>query len=225
MQGTIISITERYGFIRNGNGVSHHFSPRSMLKGESYESLSIGKKVTFEPEAGPKGMRATRIKIVPSFSGRSAAHKFLVGKEGDHVFSQEDLQGEHYLARIQSQWYKSPSDAKDELFNCVKMAGANCLVNLTLHKRTFSEGNYNYTMHSWSGLAGVYFSDFEYETQEEAEAANAECLPHAEATKHKIVEMEKALSAQRARQESSGGFGLFIIVAFVVICLIAFLAN
>lgn len=151
--------------------------------------------------------------LVPYYSLRSSI------KEGHYVFSEEHLSGEHYLTYVQSQWYKSPSDAKDELFNCVKTVGANCLVNLTLHKRTFSEGNYNYTMHSWSGLTGIYFDNYEFDTEAEMNEANEQLRPHAAMVKERLVLVEKELAKQRARQESGNFLGAIIITAVVLLVL------
>jgi cold shock protein len=67
MQGTIHSIrTERgFGFIRDTEGAEVFFHRSALTPPEGFATLEVGMQVEFEPEAGPKGLRAAKLTVTP----------------------------------------------------------------------------------------------------------------------------------------------------------------
>lgn len=66
-QGSIKTITDRgFGFIRPDDGGEDVFFHRSALAGVAFEQLRQGDRVTYQPEADPrgKGPRAADVRIV-----------------------------------------------------------------------------------------------------------------------------------------------------------------
>jgi CspA family cold shock protein len=51
-----------FGFIRGGDGVERVFH-RSVVKAHRFEHLKEGQRVEFTDEAGPKGPRATDVRV------------------------------------------------------------------------------------------------------------------------------------------------------------------
>jgi CspA family cold shock protein len=66
MQGTIQTIrAERgFGFIRDAEGGDVFFHHTSVALPDRFDALEVGMVVEFEPESGPKGPRATKIRAV-----------------------------------------------------------------------------------------------------------------------------------------------------------------
>lgn len=67
MQGTIQTIrTERgFGFLRDTQGAEVFFHHSAVTLPARFDTLEVGMMVEFEAESGPKGPRATKIRLVP----------------------------------------------------------------------------------------------------------------------------------------------------------------
>lgn len=67
MQGTIQTIrTERgFGFLRDTHGAEVFFHHSAVTPPVSFDSLEVGMVVEFDAESGPKGPRATNIRLAP----------------------------------------------------------------------------------------------------------------------------------------------------------------
>lgn len=65
MQGTIQTIrAERgFGFLRDTRGAEVFFHHSAVTPPTSFDTLEVGMVVEFEPESGPKGPRATMIRL------------------------------------------------------------------------------------------------------------------------------------------------------------------
>jgi cold shock protein len=53
-----------FGSIKPDDGGTEVFVHRSVLGASSYEGLTTGQRVDFEPESGPKGPRAKSVRSV-----------------------------------------------------------------------------------------------------------------------------------------------------------------
>jgi cold shock protein len=67
MQGTIQTIHAKrgFGFLRDTEGAEVFFHRRALTPPERFATLEVGMRVEFEPESGPKGLRAAKITVTP----------------------------------------------------------------------------------------------------------------------------------------------------------------
>ena len=67
MQGTIQTIHAKrgFGFLRDTEGAEVFFHRRALTPPERFATLEVGMRVAFEPELGPKGLRAAQITVTP----------------------------------------------------------------------------------------------------------------------------------------------------------------
>jgi cold shock CspA family protein len=67
MRGTIQTIHAKRGFsfLRNTEGAEVFFHCRALTPPERFATLEIGMQAEFEPESGPKGVRATKLTVTP----------------------------------------------------------------------------------------------------------------------------------------------------------------
>jgi CspA family cold shock protein len=73
VRGTVKRIVRDrgFGFIRGADGKEIFFH-RSALVGTDLRSLSEGQTVEYVPEEGPKGMRASRVRVIRGRDGNGA---------------------------------------------------------------------------------------------------------------------------------------------------------
>lgn len=217
LRGQVVSIVSGYGFIRDNQGVSYYFNPGKVDKGQVYSELKPGMAVVFEAKAGPRGMVASRVKAVPLFEGIEVPSRILSLRDGKTLRDGEKRDTSS-LVCVRSAWHRSPNDAMNELMQVVQNAEANLAEDVTLHKQTFSEGNYNYTMHSFSAWCGLYWRPLFTDNEDEAKSSKSN-LSNRIADSAMYLEHEaNRLQMIRKKQESNPliGFVIFVIVLIFV---------
>ena len=217
LRGQVVSIVSSYGFIRDDQGVSYYFNPGKVDKAQAYGELKVGMVVVFEAKAGPKGMMASKVKAVPMFEGIQVPSKIISLRDGNKLRDGE-ICNEGSLVCVQSAWHRSPNDAMNELMNVVKFAEANLASEITIHKKTFSQGNYQYTMHSYSAWCGLYWRSFLTDSEDEASQSGRD-LTHCMENSALYLEHEaKRLNGVRIKQTSISPvfFLLFVIVLLMM---------
>lgn len=213
--GKVISLSDHYGFILDKDGVSHYFNQRSLTKGW-LKDIRIGDEATFLSKAGPKGMIANQVSKVPSYIGHIPGEEMIISRRSD--FSHNKVPVEETFLRIQSSWYKSPDDAKFCLRSVAKASGANAIMNTSMEKRTFSEGNYNYSMFSFVGDVGLYLVEKKVADEEEAQKLTSDAKKDADLVRQCLETGKKMLDEERLKQEQGSsilGWLLFMFVIFV----------
>lgn len=178
MRGQIVSKTETYGFIHCEKGVPHWFSRKMVSKDTSYDSLTIGDAVTFEPVAGPKGMRASNVALRAVKYGWTTGPFVILKNEAipsrDYEFYiAPKYAGERYV----SQWIQfgvpfdgSASEALNRLTERAKATGANAIDSLKLVKCEHPADGIVTKYSCWTGRAVFYHSSVEVESDEAAAA-------------------------------------------------------
>lgn len=220
MKGVVVSIVPSYGFIRDGAGTSYYFNPQRMAAGQDYSALKPNMAVEFTEKAGPRGMIADKVSIIEMHAGIEVPKKMITVR-GDKRLPGDLIINEQHTQIMQSCWFKSPSDAMDELTHAALQSGANFIAGVTLHKRTFSEGNYNYTMHSFSGTVGTYGKARYFEDKRMAATSRLEAFSYQGEVVNAMAEIAAQMNKQRVSQES-GYVGLlfYMIVVAIVLCAI-----
>jgi CspA family cold shock protein len=71
MQGTIqtMRVERGFGFLRDPEGGEVFFHHSALLSPDHFATLTVGMVVEFEAEHGPKGLRATRVRLMPEPHG------------------------------------------------------------------------------------------------------------------------------------------------------------
>lgn len=222
MRGKIVSIVSNYGFIRDVQGVSYYFNPKRMDSTQPYSDLKTGMTVEFAAKAGPKGMIAMGVKAVQMYEGIQFPRQILSLRNGKKLRDGEQCD-EDSLVYVQSAWHRAPNDAMNELMHVVGNADANLAGNIVLHKNTFSEGNYNYTMHSFSAWCGHYWKTFYTDNEQEALKSKSGKQDRIDDSAMYLAHEAKRLQLVRERQEANplAGFIMAVIIAVAILAVLA----
>lgn len=218
LRGQVVSIVSSYGFIRDDQGVSYYFNPGNVDKAQVYGELKVGIVVVFEAKAGPKGMVASKVKTVPMFEGIQVPSKIITLRDGKKLRDGE-ICNEGSLVCVHSAWHRSPNDAMNELMNVVEIAEANLAFDISIHKKTFSQGNYQYTMHSYSAWCGLYWRSFLTDSEDEAKQSGKNLTHRMEDSALYLEHEAKRLNGVRIKQTSTSP--VFFVVFVIVLLLIA----
>lgn len=221
LRGQVVSIVSNYGFIRDNSGVSYYFNPTHMDKSQPYADLKPGSAVEFSVKAGPKGMIALDVKAVMMHVGVTIPGKLIMLRDGQTLRKGEFFD-EMTLVPIQSSWHRSPNDALNELKKAIAGTGANLAIDLSVVKSTFSEGNYNYTMHSYVAHAGIYWTNVL--TEDAAQANKSEALKntHLNEVIDEVEREAQRLASIRKKQEESSFKTVIQFVVFISVLLLLF---
>jgi cold shock CspA family protein len=221
MHGRVISIVPHYGFIRDDDGQSYYFNAKSMVDSSAFQSAVIGSRMEFEPQAGPKGMRATRVTAIEQVWGWS-----FPDEEFRIVPNRQELEGHHCVLSLYmaTPYARHIGEVKNLLINSAKCNGANRLTDMQMESREFSEGNYRYTMHRWVGYAGLYMCPYGFDSQEHKEHHEAECEVYAKEVERCLEAANVALANAREEQDQVSlaflwkwGVGIVFFMIFMAI--------
>ncbi len=218
MKGLVVSIMPSYGFIRDNAGTSYFFTPQRMASGQDYGEIKIDMALEFTQKAGPRGMIAENIRIVEMHSGVQVPRKLIIAS-GDEMLPNDLIIDECNFQVMQSCWFKSPSDAMDQLKSAASQSSANVIAGVKIHKRIFSEGNYKYTMHSFSGKVGTYSKHKLLEDKKMAATSRLEAFSFQGEVLNAMKVIAEDLDKKRAKQESYGyiQIGVCAIITFAII--------
>ena len=148
MQGIIKSClpSKKYGFIKGDDGKDYYFKYDDVINVVSYDEIEDGHKVFFSEKATPKGYQAYNIKQ-QAITTYKLPTSFMTSQKKT-IPDWEVV----YLGNWISHGYgKSMDAARDSMISTAKAAGANALVEVQYHRGTDSDGNYQYSVHSYSG--------------------------------------------------------------------------
>ena len=201
LKGVVVSVVQSYGFIKDDEGVSYYFNPRKMAAGHDYGKLKVQTPVEFTPAAGPRGMLASNVMIPTFYEGVEQPKQFIALREGA-ALKDGCTVDEDNLVMIHSVWHESPEAARNELLQSAELAGATCVLDLSYHKRKFSSGNYIYTMHSFSGEAGIYTRSAFFAEEAAALKSKVRYQRDLDDTHELLAQVAVRLNQKRYKQEN-----------------------
>lgn len=219
MKGTVVSITPNYGFIRDGEGISYYFSPKSMKAEEDYPDVKIGSCLEFEPQARPKGMAAQQATIIKTFTGYEDIDGFVTVRDGH-----QSPAGIAFASprAFQTQWYRSHAEAIENAERVVKELGGNAMINTRMMQKGFQEGNYHFSMFSLYVEGAIAVREVQMTDEGHANASWQDIHDRGLLLNEKIRQMAEWLDKQRKRQEDDGStavkilfLGVIAVVAFM----------
>jgi cold shock CspA family protein len=135
---------EGYGFIAGDNGEDYYFNQYSV---KNYTGKIVcGQQVTFVPETGAKGPKASSIILQDLLYEKPKAFLFSENEEIRHWDILESL------GQYREQEAKTISEAKFKLRNIAVAYGGNAIINLLISKDLESKGNYYHSTYTARGI-------------------------------------------------------------------------
>lgn len=135
-----------YGFIRGEDEKDYFFHRSGLDKTLKESEVKEGMTVCFEGKPVPKGYQAFHISESRSFE-KEIAIDFYHSRRGA-----PEWMNIHSSLEMKTRFFKNPEEAKEHLVRMANNAGANAILNMKYEKKTFADGNYKYSMHSYSSL-------------------------------------------------------------------------
>lgn len=145
MQGRLVSYTseKKYGFIKGDDGQSYFFHISSLNNKQDESKLIKNTLINFDPKPTPKGLAAKKLSIPTTFFKKRAV-SFFTTKES------QPKHGEIESSRsIRTRFFKDIDQAKNKLSQLARESGCNAILDKQYQKQTFSEGNYQYSVHAF----------------------------------------------------------------------------
>ena len=214
MDGIVVSYlkNKKYGFVQGNDGESY-FLHYSSLNNKSDEDLLIkNAKVSFEQKPTPKGLAAIKVEIYQSLTAMKMLPFFMI-----HT-SQPKSGVVVKTAYTQTKYYKNPSEAKYQLKLLTGAVGGNAILDLQLDKKTFQDGNYKYTMHSYGGNIALVFEQVFVSNEDEQKKLieeYADCISTFEKREHNILSEQKDILNAQLDPNNKGC--LILIAIFIVL--------
>jgi hypothetical protein len=119
-------------------------------------------------------------------------NRFITLRAGDELRDNEHYY-EESMIRLTSPWFKSPDEAREAVVRSAKEADANILIEAKMTKKTFNEGNYQYSKHRFTARAGVYFKFGKNGSTDESSLSRKSLLTRIETTASDLGYQEQTL--------------------------------
>lgn len=218
MKGKLVSYvaSKKYGFIQGNDNESYFFHVSSLNNKTDEVKLIKGVIMDFDCFPTPKGLTAKKITILEVYLGKKLVDFFTTK-------TAEIKRGTVEVARpIATCFYRDPNKARSVIERLAKEVGANAVLNLQIEKDTFSEGNYQYTVHAFRGHLAIVTDKAPVESEFVKEQMDQKVIDKLAGfeTQYPIV-FQRETEARR-RQFESGCLKLikYICIIFVVLFLL-----
>lgn len=141
---------KQFGFILGDDGKDYFFHQSSLVSSCQSSHIMEGALVEFDPSVTPKGYKANKvtIKSKTDVSRFVVPDSFILSKT-DSIPGWEILEESNWT--ITASGRGNPDDVKRVLKGLAGRVGANGLTYICYHKTTGSSGNYNFTIHNFTG--------------------------------------------------------------------------
>lgn len=143
-------LEKKYGFIAGADGKNYFFHLIDVLNVQNGGEIIDGLEVQFEPGLSEKGYRASRIyildlnKIVSYITPGE-----IITSKSNEIRGWEILRTCDWLVVAEDKG--DPDVVREKIKHLCSSLGGNGVVNLTYEKKKGSEGNYEFTVHAFSG--------------------------------------------------------------------------
>ncbi len=212
-QGKVKSFSKEkgYGFI-SANDETYFFHKSQLPEGLPISAIKKGTIFSFDDVPTPRGIEAKKLTIIEQTFSSKMSCGFIVRKDSKLKYGTISRS-----ISIKSPFFRNPQDCKDALINAAKKAGCNGVLNMKVHRNTWSEGNYYYSMHEAHGTLVCITEDVECkrgeQTHIEKQLTNKLDKAHSSA-----IEIVKEYDNQRFWQTFPWGkiIGSVIIIGLLV---------
>ncbi len=217
MRATVYAIDPQKGFARDTDGFEYYFNPRHFTDASQYEQASVGSVIEFEPKSARKGMMAVSVRVIEMFQIAQFNPAFVKSFTDERAFTP----GFHWvymdeMVVVRSMASRNKNDALNSLIAHVQHCGANCITSLVREEHTVREGNYFYTMHTWSGKAGIYRDIGQTEDEALAKRHNDEARNVAKNLQEPLDVLAKKLDKELQNQLNPSNGMHFLLTAIYV---------
>lgn len=227
MKGKVVSFvaSKKFGFIKGEDGESY-FLHVSKLKDKTQENKLIKDAiVSFDPMPTPKGLSATKVKLLSAYTGERLVPFFTAKGEPKHGKVA-------YRIKVNTCFTKEKDRAFLRLKTLAEQAGCNAVINISTEKRTFSAGNYFYSVFAHQAEFAVVAEEYICDSEEEGYSSRKEVTAMVIAVADKAPEVVDAEHEARNDQlnpklsehsKSSGCFGFIglVLIIFLFFILLA----
>lgn len=211
MKGKIVSYlaSKKFGFVNGEDGESYFLHVTSLIHISDESKLVKGVVIEFDPVPTSKGLAARKVKI-PTVYFKKQLVDFFVSK---------DEHPKHGVVvkrfSIQTRFFKDINIARDHIKKLALDASCNSILNLNFEKTTFSEGNYQYTVHAFKADFALVTESVPCDDQAEELNSSRYINHQIEVIDSKFNEVSSLESKARAAQfegDNNGCLYLFLIV-------------
>jgi cold shock CspA family protein len=156
---------KKFGFIQGDDGEQYFFHT-SFLQDKTAETLLLkGARVEFDPTPSPKGLTAKSVVVFNPIVGRKI-RPFIRSRNAQA----KDGTIEREL-HLRTRFFKDPNEGRQYLERLAHRVGANALLSHHFLKETFTEGNYQYSMHTFLADIAVITEKVTFNSERERDNA------------------------------------------------------
>jgi cold shock CspA family protein len=217
VKGKVISYisSKKYGFVTGDDDKSYFLHFSSLLDKANESKLIKGVIVEFDPTPTPKGMSAKKVHV-PNVYFKKQLSDFIMTKN-----SQPKLGCLQQLHSISTRFFKDPNEGREHIKQLAIESGCNAIINLGFEKKTFADGNYQYTVHAFTGDFALVTDDIPCDNEQASRSSNVELQFLISKFDEKFKEIKDLESEARRKQLETSYTGIYIVIGIIFIIFIA----
>ncbi|MGX9463599.1 cold-shock protein [Shewanella sp. A14] len=221
MKGLVVSYlsSKKYGFINGDDGESYFLHFSSLLDKSSENKLVKGVIVEFDPTPTPKGLAAKSVSIQEVYLEKKKVNFFMTKQKTPKHLT---VEASHLIS---TRFFKDPNVGREHIKQLAIEAGGNAVLGLDFEKKTFSSGNYKYTMHAFTGHLALVTENVPCSSQQIELESHREFVSLCENMHRQFEAIQERESQAREKQLSSNYTGCLIVLVMLCVFVIAVLAN
>ncbi len=223
MKGTVASYvaTKKFGFINGEDNQNYFFHVSALKQKADEERLIVGAHLDFDPTPTAKGLSAKQITVHRTYLKKKLVPFFTTKSESPKTGTVE------VKKFMRTAFMKDLNGLKKKFNDLAYEAGCNAILNLQIESTTFSEGNYNYTVHACQGDFAIVTEQSMCRTEVESQESIFEIeqvIDNFEDLFDSIFERENKIREDQFKDEGNLGC-LYIIIIALIIFIFATIVN
>lgn len=213
MKGKIVSyvLSKKFGFIEGEDGESYFLHMSALVDKSAEIKLLKGVVIEFEPCPTPKGLSAKKVSVLEVFISENLVNYFVsrdIAPKHGHVVLR---------LPIDTRFFKDPTEGRQHIEELAKKCGCNAVLGMGFEKKTFSEGNYQYTVHSFKGHLALVTEKVPCDSRAFSELADQHLHHRVESVKSAFERINAEEIRVRQSQLSVGSGGCLGFFAFMML--------
>lgn len=170
MKGTVASYVaaKKFGFINGEDNQSYFFHVSALKHKADEERLIVGAHLDFDPTPTPKGLSAKQITVHCTYLKKKLVPFFTTKSELPSAGTVE------VKKFIHTPFIKDLNALKKKFKDLAYESGCNAILSCQIEAKTFSQGNYDYTLHACQGYFAIVTEQSVCRTEIESNESNFE---------------------------------------------------